>query len=153
MRKQEGEEKSIFDFAQNAPRRTSPRTLANNNTRNEQVIEPAKAAEEVSALFEGNVWQEHVKRMQEELDNLKEQLRFIEKSTGISLSQAIQLPDHFSEEQKQIYETHVKQREKSLDRLIVIPKYKKEREEKVAHSEKRERMIHTMGKRKRWIPL
>lgn len=149
MRRQGGGEKSIFDFAQNAPRRT-PRQVEKKAPLPVKTEVPAK---DTVVLFENNVWQEHVKRMQEELEKLKEQLRFIEKSTGISLSQAIQIPDHFSSEQKRIYETHVKQREKSLERLIVIPQFKKEKEENEARHEKRDRMIHTMGKRKRWIPL
>lgn len=142
------EHKNIFEVVQKE--RSSPRAQARakKNVPSDQI-----AVSTPIFSLDDTSWQGDVRRMQNELDALKEQLRLIEKESGISLSQVFAIPEFLNEEEKRLYRTHVKQREESLEKLIVIPQLCPPKEVRQAREEKRERMVRTVGKRKQWISL
>lgn len=149
MRKPKQHHANIFDIAQQE-RSSSPRRLlapkASSPLGNAQ--QPIKSA----SIFDAT-WPQEVERMFRELDQLKSKLRTLEKESGISLSGSLQIPDHFTEAEKLSCEAHVEKRQEDLKQLIVLPQFLRQQKAKEARLEKRERMIRTVGKRKRWLSL
>lgn len=141
---------SIFDIAKKGQARRSPVIKPKQSTATTQAANRPTA---LTPVLTPKQLLEQVQRMQNELRQLMEQLNHLARVTGISLTQAIQIPEYLSPEDQRFLLAHMQKQEENLEKLVVIPQPQLEKQKKKKARQENERTKRTVGKRKRWLSL
>lgn len=140
------EHKDIFDVVKQE--RTHSRTI---ESLKKQPLPPSN--QQPTDVPFNELWPREIERMVQELQQLQEQLKVLERAMGMSFSQALSIPEHFSPEQKKLLHHQIEQKDEDLKKLIVLPQFYKQQLAKEAREEKRHSTTRTVGKRKKWLSL